>query len=56
MTEIDLECGHTKAALHVHGVNKFLTFYKRGKVISFSHLNSINFNDNFKDNLCGKSE
>ena len=29
----------------------FLTFFKSRKIITFSHLNSANFNDNFKDNF-----
>ena len=45
MTETDIECGHTKTALYAHGVNKSC------KMIAFSHLNSSNFNDNFKDNF-----
>ena len=32
-------------------LTKFLTFFKSRKIITFSHLNSINFNDNFKDNV-----
>ena len=35
MIEIDVECGHTKTTLHA----------------TFSHLNSSNLNDNFKDNF-----
>ena len=45
MTETDIECGHTKTTLRARGVNK------SRKIITFSHLNSTNFNDNFKDNL-----
>ena len=45
MTETDIECGHTKKTLHACGVNK------SHKIITFSHLISTNFNDNFKDNL-----
>ena len=45
MTEIDVECGHTKTTLHIRGINK------SSKVITFSHLNSSNFNDNLKDNF-----
>ena len=30
---------------------KLLTFVKSRKIITFSHLNSINFNDNFKGNF-----
>ena len=45
MTETDIECGHTKTTLHARGVNKSC------KMITFSHLNSSNFNDNFKDNF-----
>ena len=45
MTETDIECGHTKTTLHARGVNK------SRKIIAFSHLNSANFNDNFKDNF-----
>ena len=45
MTETDIECGHTKATPHARGVNKSC------KIITFSHLNSTNFNDNFKDNF-----
>ena len=43
MTETDIECGNTKTALYARGVNKGC------KIITFSHLNSSNFNDNFKD-------
>ena len=32
-------------------LTKFLTFFKSRKIIAFSHLNSTNFNDNFKDNF-----
>ena len=39
MIETDIECGHTKATLYVHGM----------EVITYSHLNVSNFNDNFKD-------
>ena len=45
MTETDIECGHTKTTLHARGVNK------SRKIFTFSHLNSTNFNDNFKDNF-----
>ena len=45
MTETDIECGHTKTTLHARGVNK------SRKIITFSHLDSTNFNDNFKDNF-----
>ena len=45
MTETDIECGHFKTTLHTHGVNK------SRKIITFSHLNSTNFNDNFKNNF-----
>ena len=45
MTETDIECGHTKTTLHACDVNKSC------KMIKFYHLNSSNFNDNFKDNL-----
>ena len=45
MTETDTECGHTKTTLHALGINK------SRKIITFSHLNSTNFNDNFKDNF-----
>ena len=41
MTEADIECGHTKTTLYARGVNKDC------KMINFSNLNSINFNDNF---------
>ena len=30
---------------------KFLTFFRSGKIITFSHLNSTNFKENFKDNF-----
>ena len=43
MAETDIGCGHTKTSLH--DVNK------SRKIIAFSHLNSANFNDNFKDNF-----
>ena len=45
MAETDIECGHTKTTLHARGVNK------SRKIITFSHLNSTNFNDNFKDSF-----
>ena len=45
MTETDIECGHAKTTLHARGVNK------GRKIIAFSHLNSTNFNDNFKENF-----
>ena len=41
MTETDIECGHTKTALYARGVNKGC------KMITFSHLNSSDFKDNF---------
>ena len=45
MAETDIECGHTKIALYARGLNKGC------KMITFSHLNSGDFNDNFKDNF-----
>ena len=45
MTETDIECGHAKTSLHTCRINK------KCKMITFSHLNSSNFNDNFKDNF-----
>ena len=45
MRETDIECGQTKTALYARGVNKGC------KMITFSHLNSGDFNDNFKDNF-----
>ena len=45
MTEIDLECWHTKTVFYGRGVNKVC------KMITYSHLNSSDFNDNFKDNF-----
>ena len=50
MTETDIECGHTKTTLHGGGVNK------SRKIITFFHLNSTNFNDNFKDNFMQESQ
>ena len=32
-------------------LTKILTFFKSRKIITFSHLNSTNFNDNFNDNF-----
>ena len=32
-------------------LTKFLTFFRSGKIIAFSHLNSANLNDNFKDSF-----
>ena len=32
-------------------LTKLLTFFKSSKIITFSHLNSSNFNDNFRDNF-----
>ena len=43
MTETDIERGHTKTALYARDVNKSC------KMITFSHLNSSDFNENFKD-------
>ena len=48
MTETHIECGHTKTTLYAHRVNKSC------KLITFSHLDSSNFNDNFKDNFMQK--
>ena len=45
MAENDTECGHTKTTLHARGIKKSC------KINAFSHLNSTNFNDNFKDNF-----
>ena len=45
MTETDIECGHTKTTLYVRGINKSC------KMVTYSHLNSSNFNDNFKDKI-----
>ena len=45
MAETDIECGYTKTALYACSVNKGC------KIITFSHLNSCDFNDNFKDNF-----
>ena len=45
MTETDIECGHTKTTLHARDVDK------SQKIITFSLLNSTNFNDNFKDDF-----
>ena len=45
MAETDIECGHTKTTVNARGVNK------SRKIITFSRLNSTNFNDNFKDNF-----
>ena len=41
MAETDIECGHTKTTLHARGVNR------SHKIITFSHLNSTNVNNNF---------
>ena len=45
MTETNTKCGHSKTSVHARGVNKSC------KMITFSHSNSTNFNDNFKDNF-----
>ena len=45
MTEADIERGHAKTTLYACCVNK------SRKIITFSYLNSTNFNDNFKDNF-----
>ena len=42
MTETYTEFGHTQTVLYVRGVNKGC------KMITFSHLNSSDFNDNVK--------
>ena len=49
MAETDIECGHTKSILYARGVNKSC------KMITFCHLNSINFKYNFKELYVGKS-
>ena len=49
--ETDLECGHTKAILQGRDVYKILMFFKSDKIITFSHLNSNIFKENFKDNI-----
>ena len=41
MAETDIEFGDTKTTLYVRDVNKSC------KMITFSHLNSSNFNNNF---------
>ena len=41
MTETDIKCRHTKTTLHARGGNR------SRKIITFSHLNSTNVNDNF---------
>ena len=45
MAETDIECGYTKTTLYTRGVNKSC------KLITYSHLNSGNFNYTFKDNF-----
>ena len=45
MTETDIECGHTTTALYARGINKGC------KMITFSHLNSSDFTDHFKDSF-----
>ena len=45
MTETDIECGHTETTLYACGANKTC------KMITYSHLNSSNFSDNFKDSF-----
>ena len=45
MTETGIECGYTKTTLYARGVNKSC------KMITYSPLNSSNFNDNLKDNF-----
>ena len=45
MTETDIECENTKTTLHARGSNESC------KMITFSHLNSSNLNDNFKENF-----
>ena len=47
MTETK-KCGLIKTTFHARGVSK------SRKIIAFSHLNSINLNDNFKDNFMQK--
>ena len=48
MGETDIECGHSKATLHASGVNRSC------KIITFSHLNSTNVNDNFMQEKSSK--
>ena len=57
ITEIDIECEHTKTTLTpkqlsmLVALTKFLTLLKSSKIITFSHLNSTNLSDYFKDNF-----
>ena len=46
--------GIPKQLSMLEALTKFLTFFKSRKIITFSHLNSINFNDNFKVNFMRK--
>ena len=41
MTETDIECGHNKTTIHVHGVNR------SRKIVIFSNSSSTNVNHNF---------
>ena len=45
MTKAEMEYEHTKTALYARDVNKDC------KIITFCHLNSSDFNDNFKVNF-----
>ena len=41
----------TKTTFHARDVKIFLRLFKSREVITFSHLNSNNFKDNFKSNF-----
>ena len=45
MTETDIKFGHTKTTLHARCVSK------SHHIITFSHLSSTNFNNNFKEKV-----
>ena len=51
MTETDIECVHTKATLHARGINNIFDVFQSREIIAFSHLNTTDFNGNFKDNF-----
>ena len=48
---IDNKRNRYRMRAYQNKLTKFLTFFKSRKIITFSHLNSVNVNDNFKDNF-----
>ena len=49
MTEIALNVGIPKQLSILVALTKFLMLFKSRKIITFFHIDSTNFKDNFKD-------